>query len=257
MSNTTKKSLEQNKARLAALKKLGLAPSVKIPRKKEETFSKSDRDKISKAWSKYSGIANADKGEFVKKNIKNYTENDRKKLKQSGYVVAGDNVFLPTHGYDSASIKTVWTKDKSGKHVKTLEVVRKAGNRKEETEYIGTRREKMEWRDRLISQYEQGKFKEGDYIGIKVFDNGIFEREIVTSLDKLFQYISQVAWHDRDAQKMLDNLHLVKISIKSGDIRDIAANNKTNKQVNHSNYIRKKNRKATGTKKLSGRVKRN
>jgi hypothetical protein len=240
-----------NKARLQALKKLGLMSGVDS----RKALTDSQKKKVRTEWKKYHAVANADKGEWTKRDISKLTTSDKKKLADSGYLIAGDKAFIPNQGYDTASIRQQWTKDKkTGKWEKRLEVVRKKGDRKEEIEYIGKPLDKLEWRDRLLKEYEQGKFKENDYIAVKVFDNGVFEREIVTNINTLFRYISNVSWHDKDKEKMLDNLHIVKISVK--DFRDITANQKTRKEENHTRYIRKKKSKATKTKSLVGKVNR-
>lgn len=239
---STKKSTDVNKSRLAALKKLGILKS--IPNKGNLTDSQ--KKQVRKEFKKFHVVANAAPGEYKKQSVKKLSDSDKKKLKDSGYLISGDTAFLPTQGYDSASVKQVWTRNpKTGLQEKTLQITRKKGDRKTETEYIGKPLEKMEWRDRLISEYQAGKFKEGEFIGVKLFDNGKFEREIVMDINVLFKYLEHVNWHDRDTQKLYDNLHLVKIAVS--DFRDIGANEKSRQTVDHNKYVKKKNSKKTKT----------
>lgn len=241
------KKIDVNKSRLAALKKLGVISGIDS----RKTLTDSQKKRIRETWKKFHTVANAEKGEYTKRDISKLSKTDKQKLKESGYLITDNKIFIPNQGYDSASIRQSWQKI-GGQSRKTLEVVRRKGDRKIETEYIGKPLEKLEWRDRLIQEYQQGKFKDGEFIGVKVFDNGVFEREIVTNINVLFKYLETVRWHDKDQNKLLDNLHLVKISVR--DYRDITANQKTRKEENHAKYIRKKKSKATRTKSLVGKV---
>lgn len=251
MSSKTKKPVKPdiNKERLAALKKIGVISGIDSRKALTDTQKKKIRD----VWKKFHVVANAPKGDYTTRSIAKLSDSDKKKLTESGYLISGTKAFIPNQGYDTATIRQKWGKV-NGRQEKVLEIVRKKGDRKIETEFIGKPLDKMEWRDRLIREYQQGKFKQGDFIGVKVFDNGVFEREIVTNIDKLFSYLEKVRWHDQDKNKLLDNLHIVKISVK--DYRDIAANQKTRKEENHGKYIRKKNSKKTKTKSLVGKVSR-
>jgi hypothetical protein len=240
---TSKKATDVNKARLAALKKLGVLKSVPLKGKLSDT----QKSKIRKEFKKFHAVANAAPGDFKVQSIKALSKSDRDKLKQSGYLMANDKIFIPTQGYDKASIKQIWVRNKkTGYQEKTLVVTRKDKlGRKEEEEYIGKPNEKLEWRDRLVKEYQDGKFKDGEFIGVKLFDNGKFEREIVLSLEVLFRYLEHVNWHDRDKNKLHDNLHLVKIKVK--DFRDIGVNDRSDKDKEHRKYLKKKSAKKTKT----------
>jgi hypothetical protein len=239
---SSKKPTDVNKARLAALKKLGILKGISS----RGSLSETEKRKVRTEFKKFHAVANSAPGEYKAQNISKLSESDKKKLKESGYLISDNRVFLPKQGYDTASIKQVWTRNpKTGYQEKTLQVTRKKGDRKTETEFIGKPLEKLEWRDRLVSEYQAGKFKEGEFIGVKLFDNGKFEREIVLSLDVLFRYLEHVNWHDKDKRKLYDNLHLVKIAVK--DFRDIGSNEKSRKTVDHNKYVKKKNSKATKT----------
>lgn len=239
---SSNKKPDANRARLAALKKLGLLKS--IPARGE--LSDAQKKKIRTEFKKYHDIANAAPGQYKVQSAKALSDSDKKKLKDSGYKIVADKVYLPTQGYDSASIKQVWVRNKkTGLKEKTLVVTRKKGDRKIEQEYIGKPIEKMQWRDRLLDEYQAGKFKDGDYVGVKLFDNGRFERQTVMSIDVLFRYLEDKKnWHDRDEQKLYDNLHLVKITVhRFSDLAD----DDSRKARDHAKYIASKNRKKTKT----------
>jgi hypothetical protein len=241
-SKKAQKTTDVNKARLAALKRLGILKDIPS----RGNLSDAQKKKVRQEFKKFHAVANASPGEFQKIDITRLSESDKKELKNSGYLIANNKAFIPKQGYDKASIKQVWKRNpETGYQEKTLQITRKKGDRKVETEYIGKPLEKLEWRERLVREYQAGNFKEGEFIGVKLFDNGKFEREIVLSLDVLFRYLETVKWHDRDTQKLYDNLHLVKIAVK--DFRDIGANEKSRKQADHDKYIKRKNSKRNKT----------
>ena len=242
-----------SKARLLALKQVGILKDVSARGK----LTDSQKATVRKNWKKYHEIVTAPKGAYVKKDVSYYTNKEKKALAASGYKIIEGKVFIDKQGNDSVSLKRTSNYDeKSGKKKAKADefivVVRKKGDRKEETEFIGTSLQKEKWRENLLAQYEAGDFKKGDYIGIKIGDGGIFRRRMYGSISDLFAY-AEYDFDPKDGGKhgdkdfLLNKMHLVKMSVK--DYRDLAATEKTKKQKNADRYQRAKKSKQLGVTK--------
>lgn len=249
--STKKPSSDINVNRLATLKKLGILKDIKAPTK-NNPLSNSQKSKIRESYKKMSVVINSPSENFKKFDLKKYQKTDIQNLKNTGYVVFGDKVWLPTQGYDSVSIKREYVKTDNGLE-RVFNIVRRTKDgRKKEEEIVGTPLEKMQWRDRLRKEYDLKKLKEGDYFGIKVFDNGTFERRLFTDFNDMEYYVSNdiKIKDENDTDLIRDNLHVVKISVK--DFKDLAANERTQKNKNRTAYVRQKNKKSMG-----GKIKKN
>lgn len=252
MSTTKKPDIA--KARLLALKSIGILKDTSARGK----LTDSQKKTIKKNWDKYHDVITAPKGVYTKKDVSHYDTKEKKALIASGYKIAGDKVFIPNEGYGSATIKRVSNLTTKGKG-KFIVVERKtADGRKTETEYVGTALQKEGWRAKLLNQYEAGNFDKGDYIGVKIGNNGVFRRVMMQTIDDIFKYIlDDFEPHDAgtDKEELQDKMILVKMSVKS--YRDLGANTQTKKQENQEKYQRQKKRSKLGvskSKKLVGVV---
>jgi hypothetical protein len=256
---STAKKPDINKARLLALKNVGVLSNISARGK----LTDSQKATVRKNWKKYSEIVTAPKGSYVKKDVSYYTNKEKKALVASGYKIIDGKVFIDKQGSDTVSVKrTSNYDDKTGKKKAKADefimVVRKKGDRKEEAEFIGTSLQKEKWRENLLAQYEAGDFKKGDYIGIKIGDNGIFRRRMYGSISELFAY-AEYDFEPKDGgvhgdkDFLLNKMHLVKMSVK--DYRDLAATEKTKKQKNADRYQRTKKAKQLGVVKTKSKNK--
>jgi hypothetical protein len=256
--STTKKP-DINKARLLALKSVGVLKDVSARGK----LTDSQKATVRKNWKKYHEVVTAPKGTYVKKDVSYYSAKEKKALKDSGYKIIEGKLFIDKQGSDTVSVKRTSNYDektgkKKAKPDEFIVVVRKKGDRKEETEFIGASLQKEKWRENLLAQYEAGGFKKGDYIGIKIGDNGIFRRRMYGSMNELFAY-AEYDFDPKDGGKhgdkdfLLNKMHLVKMSVK--DYRDLAATEKTKKQQNSERYQRSKKTKKLGVAKTKSKNK--
>jgi hypothetical protein len=246
----TKKSApaDASKARLAALKKIGLLPNVSARGKLDDAEKRKVRD----AWKKYHTIAEAPKGEFKKQDVSDFFPGQIKAIQKAGVAVINGQAFIRTENYKS--VKIVKEKYKSGSETKyILGVERKTDDRKKEFEVLGSPVEIAAWRERLVRDFEAGRMKDGQYVALKAFDNSPMARSNTVSLQTIFNYESKIQYHD-DPDKVRAGLRLVVITVK--DLKDFDANTKSAKQKGKDKYHKRKIQKKTQTKKLTGRVQR-
>ena len=237
-----------NKARLSALKTIGILKDVPARGK----LTDSQKTTVRKNWKKYHEIVTAPKGAYVKKDISHYDAKEKKARANSGYKIINNKIFIDKQGSDKATVKRISSRiknpgDKKEKYESYVVVDREKSGRKIEREFIGTSLQKEGWRANLLSQYQAGEFKKGDYIGIKIGDNGIFQRRMYGSMDEIFAY-AEFDFDPKDAgtdkNSLLNKMHLVKMSVK--DYRDLASTEKTKKQKNSERYQRSKKAKQLG-----------
>jgi hypothetical protein len=252
-------SPEVLKKRLIALKKLGVINKEVSAR---GTLTNSQKATVRRNWKKYHEIVTAPQGSYVKKDISHYDSKEKKALANSGYTIIGDKIFIDKQGSEKAVVKRISSRIKKAgdkkEHYETYIVVDRTdkSGRKTEREFIGTALQKEGWRANLLSQYQAGEFKKGDYIGVKIGDGGIFDRHIYHSIDKIFAYL-EADFLPRDAGSdkgyLLTKMHLVKMSVK--DYRDLASTEKTKKQKNQERYQRSKKAKQLGVVKTKAKPK--
>jgi hypothetical protein len=237
--------------RLKALKKLGILKEIKAPTKNAPLTS-NQKSKIRDTYKKLGVVINSPPENFQKIDLKKYQKRDVENLKKTGYIVYGDKAFIGKQGYDKVSITREYIKSKDGSFDRVFNIVRKTKDgRKIEEEMVGTPLEKMEWRDRLRKEFDLKKMKKGEFFGLKVFDNGIFERRIFTDFDDMMHYVgNDMRMHTpKDVDMIRDNLHVIKLTVK--DYRDLALTEKTEKKKNRTAYFKKKNSKL-----MRGQIKR-
>lgn len=252
MSSVKPKKDDPNKARLSALKKLGLMKDVDA----RKSLSDSTKKKIRNEWKKYHAIANAPKSEFYIKDVAHYENFEKKQLEKSGYAIINNKLYINKEGAKAVEITRSLSKyDKSkSKQVVSIEIKRYRngkGDRKYETEFVTTGTNKMTLRERFVQQYQDGKFKEGDYIGIKLYENGAFRRIADHNLDKIYRY-AEYEFEPNDPRtdktKLQNDMRLVKLSYDHYSER--AATERSKKDINKVRRTKSINSKKTATKKL-------
>lgn len=239
-------------SRLKKLHQIGVAKDIHA--RKEP--SKQQADKIRREFKKLHAVANAPKGEYVRKDISKFTPRDIKYMKESGIVIDHDTAYLPKHGYGNVNLTETYKRGSDGIKRRTVQIERKIklpnGKFKTETERIGSNLSKMAWRDRLMEEYLAGNFGPNDYIGLKAFDGSMFNRVIVTDMKQIFGYASDRMMFNGKPDLVRDNLHVVKIHV--GDLSDMDLDLRSEKQKEARRYQIRKSSKATQTKKLKGRA---
>lgn len=249
MSTSKTKKDDPNKARLAALKKLGLLKDIDA----RKTLPESAKKKIRDNWKKYHRIASAPKSEYFVKDVSHYEVFEKKQLVNSGYAIINGKLYVDKQGAKSVSIKRELTKygKKKSDQIVTIEIERKRNERKSEIEYVTTNVNKLSLRDKFIQQYEAGKFKPGDYIGIKLYENGAFRRIMYQSIDDVYKYAAfEFEPNDpRDNKEELQSqMRLVRLGVDHYAER--AKDERSKTEINRVRKARAKARKKTATKKL-------
>lgn len=247
----TKKSApaDVSKARLAALKKIGLLPNVSARGK----LDANDKRKVREAWKKHHVVAEARPGTFKKQSLSDFFPGQIAEIKKSGIDVINGNAYVRTDNYKSVKIERRKYKiDGETKYI--IGVERKYDERKKEFEIIGSPVQMAAWQERLVRDFEAGKMKEGEYVALKAFDNSTMARSHTISLQGLFNYESKIKYND-NPEKVRAGIRVVVITVK--EMKDLNANEKSQKQKEKEKYHKRKTQKKTQTKKLTGRVKRN
>lgn len=249
MSSAKTKKADPNKARLSALKKLGLLKDVDA----RKPLTESTKKKIRNYWKKYHTVANAPKSEFYVKDISHYENFEKKQLEKSGYAIINNKLYIDKQGAKDVSIKRSLTKydKKKGKQIVTIEIERKKNGRKGQIEYVTTNIGGLSLRDKFIQQYEAGNFKEGDFIGLKLYENGAFRSVMYQSIDDVFRYaeFDFVPNDPRDSKEELqNNMRLVRMQFDHYSER--AQDERPRKEVNKLRRTKSVNSKKTATKNL-------
>lgn len=227
---TTKISEQQHLdiERLREFKKLGFFKETKIP-SKNSPLTKSQSAKVRDTFRKLRVVLESPKNEFQSISLNKLNKSDKELIKKSGYLVHGDKAFIPLEGQEKASIRKSFTKTKDGSPEKTLIITRsnKDGRKKLE-EYLGSNINKLNWRDRLESEYSQAKKKGGEYFGLKLYSGGVFTHQLFTDLSDAMKYIdtSFVEKDGADREELMNNMHIVKITVK--EFKDLAPKKKHN-----------------------------
>lgn len=249
MSSGKTKKVDPNKARLSSLKKLGLLKDVDA----RKPLTESTKKKIRNDWKKYHAIANAPKSEFYIKDVSHYENFEKKQLEKSGYHIINNKLYIDKQGAKNVSIKRSLTKysKKKGDQIVTIEIERKRNGRKGQIEYVTTNIDGLSLRDRFIQQYEAGHFKEGDFIGIKLYENGAFRSVMYQSIDDVFKYaeFDFVPNDPRDSKEELqNNMRLVRMQFDHYSER--AEEERSRKEINKARRVKSVQSKKTATKKL-------
>lgn len=238
--------------RLKSLKKLGVLPKLDA----RKTLTDSQKRTITENWKKYHKIANAVHGEYVKKDISHYEPKQIKEIKSAGYKVINGKIFIDAENHKNVSIK----RDKlynpeTHKYSYGIQIIRSTGDRKTETEFIGDNSDIMNIRDKFLRQYERGEFKHGDFIGIKLYDNGRIFRRMFHNMGDVYKYalddFTPKKGTTESKDELIDQMRLVKVSINDFNNKDFAANRMTPTEINRKNRIHSKNRKKTATNRIT------
>lgn len=248
MSVKNKKPNDLSLNRLNEIKKLGFLKSIKPT--KNAPLTSAQKTKIREQYKKLAPVINSPKSEFQKISIAKYNKEDKKIFKNSGYLIVDDKIFIPTEGQEKVSIRKEYRNDKTSGLEKSIVIKRSNKNgRKTIEEYLGSNIQKLAWQERLEKEYKNAKIKNGSFFGVKVYNNGIFRREIFDNINTAFKYLENdfTPKHGDSKDKLLDNMHIVKITVK--DISDMGLG-KSQKEKNQKSYVSKKMRKN-----LKGRVK--
>lgn len=240
------KKMSTAEARLSALKKLGILKEIKKPTK-ANPLTKTQEAKIRDVYKSVSAAANTPSN-FTKISLKNLQKTDIQNLKKSGYMVYGNTAFVGKQGYDKVSIKKDYVKTDDGLK-RVVNIVRKTNNgRKIEEEIVASAGDKFNLRERLQEEYTLKRIKNGDYFGLKVFDNGFFERRIFTDFDSMMNYLEHdisVNTKDISEDDFKNNIHIVKIKIKDiSEMYELGESKK--KAANRRQYANKKNKALRG-----------
>lgn len=239
--NTKNKKLDVNVERLRDLKKLGFLKQIKSPTK-NHPLSQTHKTTIRNLYAKLSTPLNAPDSFTVLSTTK-LNKNDTQLLKDTGYLQHGNKVFIPKEGMDKVSLTKKFSKGEAG-HEKSLVITRSNKNgRKKLEEYIGTNIQKLEWRDRLEHEFKNIQGKNGEYYGLKLYNNKPFTR-IFGGIAEAFKYLEidfDLKGGD-ETDKLMKNIHLVKITV--ADIKELKTENMKEK--------RKRIRRASKNKKRLG-----
>lgn len=183
-------------------------------------MTEAKKKQIRRALEKWGEIA-ANPDQFKRVNISKLPSSEKKALAKTGYAMRGDHVFIPKEGFKNVSISHITIKDpKTGEKLKRLQinrVTREPGTKGDRGILKANRQpiyadaiEGMNDRDRLFAEYQAGKFKRGELIGLKVFDNNTMGTFFTTPEDA-YKYMELIQWQGNvDPKKMRSNVHIVK-----------------------------------------------
>jgi hypothetical protein len=140
---------------------------------------------------------------------------EKKLFKGSGYTVIGDSVFVPLAGYENARLR----RNKGGLFIEKTQS--KDGKvRKKYSERIGQRNDKLDWKTRLREEAEALNLKPGEYLGVRVYENGTFSVSGIVnySVERAIKYLENDV-HIKGSiskEKFLDNVSFVKLKFPRG-----------------------------------------
>lgn len=226
-----------------------------LPVKGELTEAK--KKQIRRALEKWGEIA-ANPDQFKRVNISKLGSAEKKALAKTGYAMRGDIAYLPKEGFTNVSIAHIKVKNpETGKAEKRLVINRRyrvpiEGEKKTEVvkrqqQFLSSKAtERMSDRDRLLEEYKAGKFKRGELVGLKVYDNNAMGQSFKLDFDDLFKYAELIKWQGNvDPSKMMANLHIVKYWVK--DMNE-APYMKSSSQIRSEQRKRAKKRQGVGVK---------
>lgn len=249
---STKKKPVDIKAALKQLKALHI-PTFSKPTydgRKTSTLTKSQKETIRKNYHEYEKIATAPK-EYVRKKVDKLSRDEKESLKSSGYKIINNKLYVDKQGFEKVQLKTKEYVDEKGRKVKAVKIIRKKEGEASETEYHMKPSEFSTLQEMLIKQYEQGNFKEGDYMGIKIGAGGR-TRQMTLTLNTLYAYLVE-DFEPKDTRtdkaELLKHVKLIKI----GTSERSKVHERSKKETNKLHRTRSKNRATPGNK-LIGKV---
>ena len=167
--------------------------------------------RLKRQWAEWKDVATFPE-RYRKIDISKYRKEEQQSLAREGYQVKAGKVFVSLDHYENASIARDTYKTERGPYDRLVinRTIHRDGKVfKKQTEYIGTRLQRLDWRDRLLEEYNAGKFKQGERLMVKVYDQGPMMGSQATSLALIFKYIDQIEWVTPGNHE--DHIHLVKV----------------------------------------------
>lgn len=234
-------------ARVKALQKLGYVKSYST----KGDLSENQKKQVGKLWSKWSDVATAAKSDVSIVDTKDLSEKAIKKLRDSGYKIANGKAAIYNKGFTDSKIKYEKMRDENGRLVHRMVIERTAPGKMKSTEYITTGKEFVDWQDRIIQMFNDGKLKKGEAYGIQFYDGGMWRRKMFIDPNDIFHYASDMHFNtDSESEKndLLNNIHLIKFE---GQNRMPIRTPKDQKKISRE---RSKKKSATGTKKKSNTI---
>lgn len=212
---------KKSKIKLSKIKGAGIAIPISL---RKANLTKDDIKLINKTYANYEEII-FEPEEYQRKNISHITPYRRQILIDKGYRIQGNILFVNKQGKKHISVKQVFSK--SGGY--GIEILRTddGAKKSDQVEFLKRTKKGEEWQSRLISEYNQIKFKENEYIGIKFYDGRVWRTKVV-GINDMLKYISDVAESIRGnvyKDELKNNTHIVKIIVD--DYRDLAFGEKT------------------------------
>lgn len=248
----TKRAITDVKAALKQLKKIGVPSAKNYDARK--TLTKSQKETIRKNYRKYEEII-VGRGEYVTRDAKKLSKDERKTLEAKGYHVVGERLFVNKQGFDKVQVSRKTFSTDKGK-IPTVKIKRTKEGERPETEYHMPSHQFSNLQENLLHQYERGHFKPGDQMGVKIGRGGRARRVITLRVAEIYKYLIE-DFEPRDPGTDKDELlrHITLIKISTGDSAKIHERGK--KEQNKVARERAKNRKkVNGNNRLVGPVSR-
>lgn len=222
------------------LKKAGFKTDVKKSRTGK--YSTTERAKILRAWAKYGSVAN-NKGDYVVRNIKKYNGGRRKILKDAGYLIYNDKIYIPKHKAEKISLKATNIKG-IGYGIELEREFSKTGKKERQFMYRETGGGKS-WKEKILERANKMKFNKDEFYGAK-FENGPVFTFIRLNMNDFMKYFTERATYGPDnldplPESKLNKVRLVKITVKH--FEDLAAEQMTTKNYRKGRAKKKSMRK--------------
>lgn len=229
-------SADVSHARLKALKSIGLMTDIDSRR----TLTDAQKKRIREATRKNHSLLTAEKGDYEVQTVKyEYSTAQKKAMASAGIKLIGNKAYIPKQGYKGATLtaETVWIDGKP----KTIPIIRRTyGDRKTADEFLMSPTDKAAWAERINSEYNALELKQGQYFAAKTYDNRPIARSF-TTIGDFFAYEAQMHLSDNtDREKLRDNLHLVRITVR--EMRDLEIGHRDQAEKRTAN--RKRSKKA-------------
>lgn len=221
--------------------------------RKTSALTKSQKETIRKNYREYEKIATAPK-EYVKRTVKNLGKEEKESLKQKGYKIIDNKLFIDKQGFEKVQVRSKVYEDEEGKKIKAVKIVRKKEGEASETEYHMPSHQFSNLQELLLKQYERGNFKPGDYMGVKIGNGGRARRVMMLSVDSIYKYLIE-DFQPKDTRTDKDELLKHTTLIKIGTSERSVIHERTKKEQNRVHRQRSRNRASPANKnKLVGKV---
>lgn len=225
-------------AREKNLKALGFGPAIKGP------WTDSKRQKVRRLYKEWGSIADEPKA-FKKVSTKGLGPAALADLKDAGYKVKDSKAYIPLSGYSDAKLKTEYRKKKDGTFERIVSIVRTATGtdptdkskvtKRSET-YLGSGLRQLGHLERLQGEYEQGKFRDGEWVALQTYGNSPMARSGRISIGALLKYFIDIQWKntnsENEKERLRENTHVVKMWSSRPNLA--AFEKSTNQKINES-----------------------